>query len=92
MGLNPDEKMILLNLSRKGSWVTDYIESRDFHDNMRSLSVGVNSTRVDRDWKGDYAYRLYLNDFGELAVRVGMDLLEDVAKIRAEREEVEGAE
>lgn len=92
MGLDPDEKLLLLNLSRKGSLVTDYVDARDFQNYMARMRSGVDSTRVDSDWRRYYAYRLSLNDFGELAAQLGMDLLEDVARIRAEREECEGAE
>lgn len=91
MGLDPDQKLILMDLSLKGSWVTDYMNPSDFRDYMLPLRRGIESTRVDADWRRYYAYRLSLTDFGELAVRVGTDMLEDVARIRAKREEVEGA-
>lgn|GEM_PF-5976243 len=92
MGLDPDEKLLLLDLSRRGSLVTDYVDAHDFQNYMARMRSGVDSTRVDSDWRRRYAYRLSLNDFGELAARLGMDLLEDVARIRAEKEECEGAE
>lgn len=87
MELDPDRKLLLLDLSRKGSWVTDYMDPYDFRGFMAPINAGVDSTRVHADWRRYYAYRISLNDFGKLAAQVGMDLLEDVERISQERDD-----
>lgn len=88
MELSPSQKMLLLRLSRGGYVATNYMDQHSFRDWIAPVSAGIEGTRVNEDWMRNYVYRLSLNDFGELAARVGMDLLEEVERIREEPEEV----
>lgn len=74
--LGASDKRLLRRLT-SGSLVTTYLGRSSFDAIVRSLRNGVEYTEVDYNYmNGNSSYRLWLNDFGKLAVEAGADVLD----------------
>lgn len=81
MGLIPTEKRLVLRIARKGYHITpEPMTDQRFTEGIARLSRGVDYTRVKSHEYDRYTYKLVLNDFGELAANVAMDLLEEAER------------
>ena len=78
MGLMPWDKVLLLRVSRVERFVTAKpMDDQEMRECLAHVRQGVACTRVKAHEYNRYTYRLVLTDFGKLATKVAMDLLEE---------------
>ena len=79
MGLTPSEKRLVLRIARKGYHIAAKpMTDQQFTEGIAHLDRGVDYTRVKSHEYNRFTYKIMLNDFGDLAASVAMDLLEEV--------------